>query len=216
MDKSEVLTKIEQSGIIPVIRTNSEAQAEEQVKAILAGGIAVFEITMSVSNAPQLIEKLSNHFGDVITLGAGTVLRKQQAEACLAAGAKFIVSPILDTETVEFCLQNEVAVFPAGLTPNEIFKAAETGADGVKIFPANSMGGASYLKSIKAVFPAVKLMPTGGVNLETIADFFRAGAFAVGIGSELTSGTTDEISEKTRKFAGELKVFRQSRNIHPK
>jgi 2-dehydro-3-deoxyphosphogluconate aldolase / (4S)-4-hydroxy-2-oxoglutarate aldolase len=200
MKKTQVLEKIEQVGIVPVIRAASAREAERQIAAVLAGGISIFEITMTVPNAPRLIEKLSARYGEKILLGAGTVLNRNQAADCVKSGAKFIVSPVLKREVVEFCSQNETAVFPAGLTPNEIFAAAETGADAVKIFPANAMGGASYLKSLKTVFPEIKMMPTGGINLETVKDFFQAGAFAVGVGGELTKGEADEITGRTEKF----------------
>ncbi|MDQ2747339.1 MAG: bifunctional 4-hydroxy-2-oxoglutarate aldolase/2-dehydro-3-deoxy-phosphogluconate aldolase [Acidobacteriota bacterium] len=210
MTKSEVLQTIEVGKIVPVIRTNSESEAERLVAAILAGGIKIFEITLSVPNAPSVIERLAEKFGDRVLLGAGTVLNVEQAEQCFKAGAKFIVSPILNLDVVKFCRDCGIAVFPAGLTPNEIYAAANAKADAVKVFPVNSMGGAGYLKSLKAVFPHVKLMPTGGVNLETIADFFLSGAFAVGIGSDLAdtkllgAGNNAQITKLAENFIKKL------------
>ena len=210
MSKNSVIEKIGAEKIVSVIRTSSESEAERLVEALFEGGIKIFEITMTVPNAPGLIERLTAEYADRILIGAGTILDVEQAENCVAAGSKFIVSPIFRREIVEFCRDKEIAVFPAGLTPNEIFAASESGADGVKIFPANSIGGAGYLKSVKAVFPHIRLMPTGGVNLETINDFLQAGAFAVGIGSELAdagllqSGRAAEITIRARQFVEKL------------
>lgn len=211
-DKQKVLEKIGTEKIVSVIRTNSETEAFKLVELLRAGGIKIFEITMTVPNAVRLIENLTKLFGDDILIGAGTILDRKQAENCLDSGSRFIVSPIFKKEIIEICHAKEVAVFPAGLTPNEILSAAESGADGIKIFPANSMGGANYLKSLKAVFPNIKLMPTGGVNLETINDFLKAGAFAVGIGSELADvkllreKRETEITARARDFIEKLRA----------
>jgi 2-dehydro-3-deoxyphosphogluconate aldolase / (4S)-4-hydroxy-2-oxoglutarate aldolase len=215
MKKAEVLQKIESEKIIPVIRTDSETEAEKIVSAIFDGGIRIFEITLSVPNASQVIARLNEKFGEQILLGAGTVLDKNQAEKCVGNGAKFIVSPILDTEIVQFCREHEIAVFPAGLTPGEISKAHQTGADAVKVFPADSMGGAKYVKSLKAVFPQINLMPTGGVNLDTAKEFIKAGLYAVGIGADLAdaqairAGNKRIITERAKQFVQIVKDSRK-------
>jgi 2-dehydro-3-deoxyphosphogluconate aldolase / (4S)-4-hydroxy-2-oxoglutarate aldolase len=206
MNKNEILGQIRQTGIVPVIRAENEVTARELIHFIYQAGIKVFEVTLTVSNAPELIEKLRTEYQDKAVIGAGTVLNPAQAKECLNAGAQFIVSPLLNIETVDFCRQNNVAVMPGALTPTEIHTAWQAGADVVKVFPANAAGGAKYLKSIKTVFTEIKLMPTGGVNLENIADFFRAGAFAVGAGGELANakllkeGRGAEIAALARNF----------------
>jgi 2-dehydro-3-deoxyphosphogluconate aldolase/(4S)-4-hydroxy-2-oxoglutarate aldolase len=210
MNKTEVLQKIETGRLVPVIRTSNAADAETLVRAIFAGGVRLFEITLSVPDAPRVIESLTEEFSGGALVGAGTVLSAKDAEICIASGAKFIVSPIFDRGIINVCRARGVAVFPGALTPNEIFTAAASGADAVKVFPASATGGASYLKALRAVFPEIKLMPTGGVNLETVADFFRAGAFAVGVGGELADMRIlreqgeEEITRRAREFVEKI------------
>lgn len=205
MEKSAVLEKIKLEKLVPVIRTNDREDARKAVEALAKCGIKIFEITMTVPNAPELIAELNAENSNVL-LGAGTVLDKKQAEACRKAGAKFIVSPAFDAETVRFCSENEITVMPGCLTPTEVLTAWNRGADCVKVFPCDAMGGAKYLKNLKTLFPHVEMMPTGGVSLETIADFFKAGAIAVGVGTDLVDfgaireGNLEAVSEKARKY----------------
>jgi 2-dehydro-3-deoxyphosphogluconate aldolase/(4S)-4-hydroxy-2-oxoglutarate aldolase len=164
------------------------------------------EITMTVANALQAIEAIADRHGDAILLGAGTVLDPETARACMLAGAQFFVTPALNHKTIEIARRYSRPIFPGALTPTEILTAWEAGADGVKVFPCNAVGGAKYIKAIKAPLPHIDLIPTGGVNLETIADFLAAGSTAVGVGSELVdaqsvaSGDYGAVTERARKF----------------
>ncbi len=215
MNKSEVIEEIKRIGILPVVRADSAAEAEQVIKAIVRGGITTVEITMTVPDAVDLIADLSKNDSDVL-IGAGTVLDEETARKCITSGAKFIISPALNFETIKFCNENEIVVMPGALTPTEIVAAWNAGADFIKVFPASAMGGASYLKSLKAPLPHVKLIPTGGVSLETVADFFRAGAEAVGVGADLVDlqalreGRASSISETARQYVEIAKAARRS------
>jgi 2-dehydro-3-deoxyphosphogluconate aldolase/(4S)-4-hydroxy-2-oxoglutarate aldolase len=205
MEKAAVLETIRREKLVPVIRTDDADEARRVVEALSKCGIKVFEITLTVPRAAELIAELSAANSGVL-LGAGTVLDKNQAEKCVAAGAQFIVSPAFDAATIEFCREKEIAVMPGCLTPTEILTAWKAGADCVKIFPCDALGGAKYLKTMKTLFPHVEMMPTGGVSLQTIADFFAAGAFAVGVGADLVDlkalreGHDELIAEKARQY----------------
>src|SRR5438094_8282155 len=163
MKKSEVLKRIRDIGVIPVVRASSAEEAIQVVEAIRAGGLPILEITMTVPGAVHVIEELVSRFGDAI-VGAGTVLDPETARACILAGAQFIVSPALNLETSGCCRELDTAVMPGALTPTEIVQAWSAGADLVKVFPAGGMGGASYIKSLKAPLPQIELVPTGGVT----------------------------------------------------
>lgn len=183
MKKSEVLERIVECGVLPVVRAASAIEAERLVAAISAGGIDVIEVTMTVPGAIGLIESLAKQKG--LLIGAGTVLDPETARDCINAGAAFIISPAVNFDTIQYCNDKEVAVMPGALTPTEVVNAWDAGADVVKVFPADSMGGAKYLRSLKAPLPQIKLIPTGGVSQTTAADFIRAGAEAVGVGADL-------------------------------
>jgi 2-dehydro-3-deoxyphosphogluconate aldolase/(4S)-4-hydroxy-2-oxoglutarate aldolase len=216
MTKQQVLQKIREIGIVPVIRADSADEATAAIEAIRAGGVDVFEVTMTVPGAVDLIAKLSAKFGDSALIGAGTVLTPEQAKDCIAAGAKFIISPALNLETIKLCSEKEIAVMPGALTPTEIITAWTAGADFVKVFPCGAMGGASYIKSLKAPLPQIEIIPTGGVSLKTAADFIRAGAAALGVGADLVDlqalreGKNDLISERARQYVEMVKAARQS------
>ncbi len=182
MNKQKVLRRIKESGIVPVIRASSPTEAENIVEAVRADGFKVFEITMTVPDAPEVIKKLSEKFGDEVLIGAGTVLDVETAHRCLEAGAKFLVTPCLIVQIIEFCKSNEVLICAGALTPTEIYAAWSAGADVVKVFPVSAMGGASYIKSLKAPFPQIELLPTSGLKMEDLAEFTEAGAIAIGIG----------------------------------
>ena len=185
MTHSEIIQRIKTLAIVPIVRTPGEASALEAAEAVLEGGIDCVEITMTVANALRAIEVIADRHGDRILLGAGTVLDPETARACMLAGAQFFVTPALNHKTIEMARRYSRPIFPGALTPTEILTAWEAGADGVKVFPCNALGGAKYIKSIKAPLPHIDLIPTGGVNLETIGDFLAAGSTAVGVGSEL-------------------------------
>lgn len=156
-------------------------------EVIREGGIPILEITMTVPGAIAVIAELSKRYGDEVLVGAGTVLDPETARSCIAAGAQFIVSPALNIQTIEFCKVQRIAVFPGALTPTEVITAWDAGADAVKVFPCSAMGGASYLRALKAPLPEVKLIPTGGVTLATAKDFIAAGAWAIGVGADLVN-----------------------------
>ena len=174
MNKSEVLKRITEIGIVPVVRAASADEAMRAIDAIKEGGISVLEITMTVPGAIAVIEEVGKRFGNEVTVGAGTVLDAETARACILAGAQFIVSPTLNLNTIEVCRRYSIAVVPGALTPTEVLTAWQAGADTVKVFPCNAVGGASYLKALKGPFPQVELIPTGGVSLKTAADFIKA------------------------------------------
>jgi 2-dehydro-3-deoxyphosphogluconate aldolase / (4S)-4-hydroxy-2-oxoglutarate aldolase len=205
MNKSAVLETIKQEKLVPVVRANDTDDARKAIEALSKCGIKVFEITMTVPNAVDLIAEL-NESNSSVLLGAGTVLNKEQAEKCAKAGARFIVGPAFDAETVKFCRENNIVVMPGCLTPTEVLTAWNAGADCVKVFPCDVMGGAKYLKTLKTLFPHIEMMPTGGVSLETIGDFFKSGAVAVGVGTDLVDvkaireGNLELVAEKARKY----------------
>ena len=214
MKKTEVLQRIRDTGLIPVVRAESAELAMRAVEAIKTGGVDVVEVTMTVPGAIDVIAKLAATFGTEVLIGAGTVLDPDIANRCVQAGAQFIVSPALNEETIAFCRRNDVAVFPGALTPTEVVHAWNAGADAVKVFPAGAVGGASYLKALKAPLPQVELVPTGGVSLKTAADFIKAGAMALGVGADLVDlkalreNHDEVITERARQF---LEIVREAR-----
>ncbi len=216
MTKTWVLQRIREIGLIPVVRAETADQAMRAVAAIKAGGVSVLEVTMTVPGAIGVIEQLAKAFGAETLIGAGTVLDPETARACIATGAQFIVSPSLNEETIAFCRAQDIAIFPGALTPTEIVRAWNAGADAVKIFPAGAVGGASYLKALKAPLPQIELIPTGGVSLKTAADFIKAGAMALGVGADLVDpkalrdGNEGLITERARQFLEIVRAARQS------
>jgi len=208
--------RIREVGIVPVVRATSPAEAFDAVEAIRAGGIPIIEITLTVPGAVKIIAELTRRLGDEALIGAGTVLDADAAQACVDAGARFIVSPALDIPTIEICRRLGVAVFPGALTPTEIVIAWKAGANAVKVFPANALGGPTYLKSLKAPLPQIELIPTGGVSLKNAADFIAAGAFALGVGADLVdlaalrAGQANTITEKARQYVAAVAAARVS------
>ena len=215
MDKADVIKTIKDTGIIPVVRATSAEEAMCAIDAIRAGGISVLEVTMTVPGALALIENISKRYSSEALVGAGTVLDAETAQACISAGARFVVSPSLDFETISTCRRSNVAVMPGALTPTEVVQAWKAGADLVKVFPAGAVGGASYIKALKAPLPQIELVPTGGVSLKTAGDFIKAGASALGVGADLVDikaireGQVDVITERARQF---LQIVREARN----
>ncbi|HJZ80064.1 MAG TPA: bifunctional 4-hydroxy-2-oxoglutarate aldolase/2-dehydro-3-deoxy-phosphogluconate aldolase, partial [Pyrinomonadaceae bacterium] len=188
------------------VRASSGDEALQAVEAIRAGGMTILEITMTVPGAVRIIEKIANEFGEQVLLGAGTVLDPETARDCLRAGAQFVVSPALNLETIAFCREAGYAVMPGALTPTEVVQAWSAGADMVKVFPCGAMGGASYIKSLKAPLPQIELVPTGGVSLETAASFIKAGAAAIGVGADLVDlkaireGHVEKVTNTARAY----------------
>lgn len=202
MQKEQVLSQIRQIGIVPVLRAPSRHAAVVIAEAIIAGGINVLEVTMTVPGALDIIRQLRKEHPDLL-IGAGTVLDPETARTCVLEGAQFIVSPALNLVTIERCREHDVPIFPGALTPTEILTAWNAGGDVIKVFPASAVGGAAYLKSIKAPLPQIELIPTGGVSLQTSPEFLRAGAFALGVGAELcdTSAVAEGKSERITQMA---------------
>jgi 2-dehydro-3-deoxyphosphogluconate aldolase / (4S)-4-hydroxy-2-oxoglutarate aldolase len=197
-----VIEKLKESKLVPVLRAPSQEEGLRMAHALISGGVRVLEVTMTVPGAVDLIAQLSQSLAEDILIGAGTVLDPETAERCRDAGAKFIVSPALNLATVEWCKAEGIACAPGCLTPTEILTAHQAGADLIKIFPADAVGGSSYIKALKGPFPHIEFMPTGGVNLATIKGFFEAGAVAVGVGSNLVNPklNSEEIAILTREF----------------
>ena len=206
MDRHAILKSILDTGVVPVVRTSSAASAIKAIEAVYRGGIRAAEITMTVPGAIKALEKLADAFGDKLVLGAGTVLDPETARICMLAGAQFFVTPALNLKTIEMVKRYSKIIMPGALTPTEIVTAWEAGADFVKVFPCGALGGPKYIKALKAPLPHIEMVPTGGVNLNTAADFIRAGAAALGIGGELVSasalesGNTAPIVEAAQEF----------------
>ncbi len=212
--KKEIVNTIAACGLIPVVRTPDSSQALAVADALRQGGAPIIEITMTVPGALGVLEELSKSVSDGVLLGAGTVLDGETARLAILAGAEFIVAPTVDQETIRVCNRYAKAVVPGALTPTEILRAWELGADFVKVFPADSVGGPGYIKAVKAPLPHIELVPTGGVDIHTAPEFIKAGATAVGAGSALidkrilAEGDYDRLVEKTKDF---LKAIKDAR-----
>ncbi|HEX8566054.1 MAG TPA: bifunctional 2-keto-4-hydroxyglutarate aldolase/2-keto-3-deoxy-6-phosphogluconate aldolase [Pyrinomonadaceae bacterium] len=217
MDKREVIQKIVEIGLVPVIRASSEDEAMRVIDAILKGGISVLEITMTVPRAMKVMETLAERYGTDALIGAGTVLDAETARMCILSGAKFVISPALNLETIQLCKRYSITVMPGALTPTEVVTAWQAGADFVKVFPCSAMGGASYIKGLKAPLPQIELVPTGGVNLKTAADFIKAGSSALGVGADLVdveairAGEASVVTERARQF---LEIVQEARSAN--
>ena len=179
------IEKIQEVGIIPVVRAANVDEARRAVDAICAGGIPIIEITMTVPGAPEMIRQLVRDFGTSVLTGAGTVTTTQQAEICMDAGAQFLVSPGLSVPVVQTATKRSILALPGALTPTEVMAAIDAGARIIKIFPCSSAGGPKHIKALRAPFPEGRFVPTGGVNLATAPEYLAAGAFALGVGADL-------------------------------
>jgi 2-dehydro-3-deoxyphosphogluconate aldolase/(4S)-4-hydroxy-2-oxoglutarate aldolase len=216
MTKEAILSAITEIGIVPIVRTESAEGAVRAIEAVYRGGIRAAEVTMTVPGAIKALEKLADEFGDRIILGAGTVLDPETARACMLAGAQFFVTPALRPSTIEMAHRYSKPIMPGALTPTEVLTAWEAGADAVKVFPCGNVGGAKYIKALKAPFPQIEMVPTGGVNLETCGDFLKAGACAVGVGAELIdaanikAGKFEIFEERARQFFAAVANARSS------
>lgn len=205
---------LERVGLIPVLRAKTVKQAHAVVQALMAGGVMVVEVTMTVPGAVDLLRELKAEYGAKLLLGSGTVTTAAEVEATIAAGAEFVVSPSLHADVIAATKAAGKLSVPGALTPTEAITAHRAGADYVKIFPCSAVGGAPYLKSLLAPFPFLKLIPTGGVTLETAASFLKAGARALGVGSDLVNlaaidaGRPELITQTARDY---LAVVAQAR-----
>ena len=190
MTKQQILSNILSVGIVPVVRTATAEAAIRSIEALYEGGITTAEITMTVPGAIKALEQIAAKFGDKITLGAGTVLDPETCRICMLSGAEFFVTPALNLKTIEMARRYSKVILPGALTPTEVSNAWDAGADIVKVFPCGNMGGPKYIKALKGPFPQIEMAPTGGVNLETTADFLKAGACSVAVGGELIDAQT--------------------------
>jgi 2-dehydro-3-deoxyphosphogluconate aldolase / (4S)-4-hydroxy-2-oxoglutarate aldolase len=213
MNKQEIRARIEDVGIVPVIRAASPEEARFAAASVLEGGISIIEITMTVPGAVDLIRELTRTMPQLL-VGAGTVLDSESARRCLEAGAEFLVSPGLDLPTVAFAAKQGVLMMAGALSPSEVLAAWRAGSDLVKIFPCAQVGGAGYIKALKGPLPQIPLVPTGGVNLATAADFIWAGSAALGVGGELVlqeavkTRRPEAITETARKL---VEIVRRTR-----
>ena len=210
--KAKQLKQINDTGLVAVIRAENTEKALKVTEAIQKGGLNNIEITMTVPGAVDVIKKLTDEFKDDMLVGAGSVLDSETARACILAGAEYIVSPTIDKETIKLCNRYNKIVMPGAMSVNEVKYAMELGADVVKVFPA-SLFGPKIIKAIKGPIPQANLMPTGGVSLNNIGEYLKAGIFAAGAGSSLTKGAREgnynKVTEDTKRF---LEVIADTRN----
>jgi 2-dehydro-3-deoxyphosphogluconate aldolase/(4S)-4-hydroxy-2-oxoglutarate aldolase len=214
--RKESRNRIVEVGIVPVVRAASAKQALLAAESVSNGGIPIVEITMTVPDAIGVISKLASTMGKDVLIGAGTVLDAEKARRCIDAGAEFVVSPGFDQETVEVARRAGKLMIAAGLTPTEVIIAWRAGSDFVKVFPCSAVGGPKYIQALRGPLPQIPLVPTGGVNLSTAADFIRAGATALGIGGELVSaaalkdGNSAAITAAARRYVSIVRDVRAS------
>jgi 2-dehydro-3-deoxyphosphogluconate aldolase/(4S)-4-hydroxy-2-oxoglutarate aldolase len=217
MNKQQVRDQILEIGIVPVVRAASAAEARLAAQAVCDGGIPIVEITMTVPGAVEVIRELRKSAPSSVLIGAGTVLDAEAARRCLDAGAQFLVSPGLNVPTIELAARSGILMLAGALTPTEVITAWNAGSDLVKVFPCGQVGGAKYIKALQGPLPQIPLVPTGGVNLNTAAEFIEAGAAALGIGGELVqadalkSGKPDVIVDNARKFVAIVKQAREGK-----
>ncbi|NLW25280.1 MAG: bifunctional 2-keto-4-hydroxyglutarate aldolase/2-keto-3-deoxy-6-phosphogluconate aldolase [Clostridia bacterium] len=215
MKKLEILQKILDSGIVAVVRTETAEKAKKLVEAIRAGGINTIEVTMSVPGAIDVIKELAEYYKDTdVVLGVGTVLDAETARAAILAGAQYVVSPHTNPEVIKLCNRYQVPCMPGAMTVTEVITALELGADIVKLFPGELMGPKA-IKAINAPVPQAPLMPTGGVSLDNVEEWIKAGAVAVGVGGSLTKGAKtgdyELVTETARQFVEKIKNARNSK-----
>jgi 2-dehydro-3-deoxyphosphogluconate aldolase / (4S)-4-hydroxy-2-oxoglutarate aldolase len=216
MTIDDVIRRIGEIGIVPVVRAAAVDEATRAVEAICAGGIPIVEITMTVPDAITVIRQVARQYGKDVLLGAGTVTTAHQAEQCIAAGAEFIVSPGLSFPVLAAAQACGKLAIPGALTPTELMNAQQNGAKLIKIFPCGNVGGPKYLKSLRGPFPDASLIPTGGVNVSNAAEFIAAGAFALGVGAELVNaaalreGNLAKIEQAARELLSAVLTARES------
>ncbi len=220
MGDNWVLKKMIQVGVVPVVRTELEKEAFDAVAALIKGGISIAEITMTTPNASTIIKKLLQKYGKRLLVGAGTVTDISQCLEALAAGSQFIVTPTLNIDIIHQCKNHKVCVIGGAFTPTEILTTWQAGADAVKIFPAAAIDGPKYLQMIHQPLPHIPLVPTGGVDLETLPKFMKSGALFVGTGGDLVSqnalksGNIEAITEKARQYMATIQKAR-NHGAHP-
>lgn len=208
MKKHDIIKRIENTGIVAVVRAENDEHAEDIAYACMDGGIDAIEIAFTVPGAHKVIESLVEEFGDNLLVGAGTVLDSETARVAILAGAKYIVSPAFDLDTAKLCNRYQIPYMPGCMTLTEMIRAMEAGADIIKVFPG-SVFGPSFIKAVKGPLPQAVLMPTGGVNLDNVDQWIKNGCVAVGVGGGLTKGSKDEITETAKKFVEKIKNARK-------
>ena len=213
-DKKKALDLIHETALIPIIRVDSSETAMKVAQAFLEGGVRIIEVTFSVPGATDVVRQLNDELGDKVLIGTGTVLNAKMVEEAVAAGSEFIVSPGYSKELIDAAKSHSKICIPGALTPTEILDAYNLGSDAVKVFPCGNVGGAEYIKAVRAPLPKIPLVPTGGVNLETAGPLLEAGSFALGVGSAITDkaavkeGRFEVITENVKKFLEIVENFR--------
>jgi 2-dehydro-3-deoxyphosphogluconate aldolase/(4S)-4-hydroxy-2-oxoglutarate aldolase len=216
MTIEDVIRRIGEIGIVPVVRAATVEDATRAVEAICAGGIPILEITMTVPNALAVIRHVIREHGSAALIGAGTVTTGEQADQCIRAGAEFLVSPGLSTHVLAVAQACAKLAIPGALTPTELMHAQDHGAKLIKIFPCGNVGGPKYLRSLRAPFPHASLIPTGGVNAANAADYVAAGAFALGVGGDLVdpaalrAGNLEKITQAARELVQVVHAAREA------
>lgn len=208
MSKLETLSRIKEIGIVAVVRAKDAKEAIEFSKGCIDGGVNAIEITFTIPNALEVFRELREELPEEVILGAGTVLDVTTARLAIMNGAKFIVSPAFDKDVAVLCNRYQIPYIPGCVTPTEIVTALEIGVDVIKVFPG-SLTGHSYIKAIHGPMPYVNLMPTGGVDIDNVQDWFKAGVFAVGVGSALVKGSREEITEKSKQYIAKIQEVRK-------
>src|SRR3954447_7572425 len=211
--RATTLARILNGGIVAVVRSETPEPLVRAVRALADGGVTAAEITFTVPDAPEVIRQVRKDLGDAIVLGAGTVLDPETARVALLAGAEYLVSPVVNVEVIRLARRYDKVVMPGAFIATEILSAWENGADVVKVFPAD-VGGPSYFKAIKGPLPQIRLMPTGGVDLNTAEAFLKAGACCLGVGGSLVEARAvaaqdfDRIRDLASRFAAIVRRFR--------
>lgn len=208
MRKYEVLQRIEKVGVVAVVRAENSEKAKKIALACMEGGIDSIEITFTVPGAQKVIESLTEEFKDTLLVGAGTVLDSETARIAILAGAKYIVSPAFDLETAKLCNRYQIPYMPGCVTLTEMIKAMEAGADVIKVFPG-SLVGPDYIKAVRGPLPQAVLMPTGGVSLDNVDQWIKNGCIAVGVGGNLTKGSSEDMTKAAKEFVEKIKSVRE-------
>ncbi len=219
MNKQRIFKTLERVGVVPVIRSESPDNVIGAVEALIHGGIPVAEITMTIPDAIKVMARCISYFSDQITLGVGSVTHAAECQEAIDAGCLFVVTPVFVPSVIDVCTEQNVCVISGALTPTEIYMAWERGADAVKIFPVKAMGGAAYLRMVHDPLPQIPLMPTGGITLESLKEYFQSGAPFVGAGSDLVSkktidtGNMRAITDRARAYMAEVSASRRKLRV---
>lgn len=208
MRKYEVIQRIEEVGVVAVVRASNSEEAKKIALACMEGGVDAIEITYTVPGANKVIEDLTKEFGDRLLVGAGTVLDSETARASILAGAKYVVSPAFDLNTAKLCNRYQVPYMPGCMTLTEMITAMEAGADVIKVFPGSAFGP-GFIKAVKGPLPQAVLMPTGGVSLDNVDQWIQNGCIAVGVGGNLTKGSSEDMTNAAKEFVEKVKEARK-------